>query len=302
MDPLGREARGRRGGVVLAVVALVLGLGLAVACDEQRSAILICHNSNCARATEPNRDDTLASLRESLALRYQGRPVIDGIELDSLWVAELGGCYFGHDFATLGADPPTGLDAAQLLVEHFAQPTDFISWGGNRFYTKIELKEIVTAAGATHDAEQVQQHAGCVLEIAEALISAARDNGRELELQFESWNLALIRAVVADARWPGKEPYPGISLRLVAPSESPDLVPEDLTSLRSEADDLGIDILSFHTSRYPTHQRQSYYALDVDLMLWMLDASLETFHVIGIYKPKYVVTSEALLFRRWLEF
>jgi hypothetical protein len=47
--------------------------------------IVICHNANCGEPTDPARDDTLPAFRESLALEDNGRPVIDGIELDSFW-------------------------------------------------------------------------------------------------------------------------------------------------------------------------------------------------------------------------
>lgn len=286
----------------LALSAIATWLALVAACDERRQAILLCHNANCAGPTESFEDDTIESLRESLALKYYGRPAIDGVELDSLWVPERGDCYFAHDFETIGDDPATNLEAAQVFAEHFAQATDYISWNGNKFYIDIEIKPTVSKRGDAHDAEQRRLHAACVLDTAEVLIEAARVNSRQLELQFDSENIELIRAVVADPRWPGKEPADGISLRLIVPARTAELSPNDVTKFDDDGDGLGIDILSFHTSRLPTGQRQSYVALDVDLMVWMLDASLETFHVLGMYEPKYVVTSEALLFRRWLEY
>jgi hypothetical protein len=60
-------------------------------------------------------------------------------------------------------------------------------------------------------------------------------------------------------------------------------------------------VLAFHSTRLPDGQQQAYEALDVDLLLWMLDASLETFYAAEVYHPAYVNTSEAVLLRRWME-
>ncbi len=61
-------------------------LVLLVACDRPPS-LVICHNANCAEPADPERDDTIDALRESLTLERDGLPVFDGVELDTFFRA-----------------------------------------------------------------------------------------------------------------------------------------------------------------------------------------------------------------------
>src|SRR5688572_5907147 len=73
---MGRELR------IVAVLAAVLAGACVV---ERHQALVVCHNSNCAGPPDPTRDDSLEAMYDSLALRDEGRPTIDGIEVDTLW-------------------------------------------------------------------------------------------------------------------------------------------------------------------------------------------------------------------------
>lgn len=264
--------------------------------DARPHSVVICHNANCARATDPFVDDTMATLDESLRLEYQGRPAIDGVEIDFLWDREHARCVFAHDLAI--AEP--AMVAADRVAEHLAQPGE-VSWTGDRFFVKIELKPAVTVDGAPHTPGELAAHVACAFDVADRIIAAGRANGRSLELAFESEEMAIVRAVAANPRWPGKQPYPDVALRLITNVATPGLEAADLGSLASDTNDHGVDILSFHATKTPTGVVERYESFDVELMLAMFDAAPETFEAMTRFEPAYVVTSEALLLRRWEE-
>jgi hypothetical protein len=83
-----------------AVLGLLTTSAALVGCD-QPDPLVICHNSNCAEPTDVRRDDTLEGLRASLALEYNGRPVLDGMEMDSFWRASDDKCLYAHDLETV---------------------------------------------------------------------------------------------------------------------------------------------------------------------------------------------------------
>ncbi len=279
----------------LAVIAV---LGLVGCFDRRPAGLIVCHNANCATGTDPFQDANLASLDRSLALKYRDRPAADGMELDTVWDAAGGRCLFAHDFEhQTGA---LGSEAADRVAAYLAQPTDFVSWDGSNYFVKIELKDTVSAAGARHTPEELVKHYDCVFDMYARITAAAVANRRDLVIAFES-TVTLVRGLPSHPMWPGKEPLVGVHVRLIANVESPGLQPEDLASLRGDSSRDGLDILSFHASRIPDALQQAYLALDVQVMIWMLDTALETFDVIQAFEPNYIDTNEAVLLRRWLE-
>ena len=82
-----------------------LGAALAIGCSQPHP-IVICHNANCGEPTDPARDDTLQAFRESLALEDYGRPVIDGIELDSFWRGSDDVCLYARDVSDFAENTP----------------------------------------------------------------------------------------------------------------------------------------------------------------------------------------------------
>ena len=281
-------------------IGIVVGLMGCVVPDERPQATVVCHNANCAHATNPAADDTLQMLDDSLALEYRGRSAIDGIEVDTLWDRQRSLCIFAHDFGAVPAVPELGIEAAMRIARHL-RDADEVSWSGDRFFVKIELKGEVLADNTQHDDAEVEAHLDCVFDMAQTIIDAARARGIALELGFDSMTVSLLRAAAKSPRWPGKSPYPDVELRLISNMNYPGLEPSDLESLRDPGNGDGIDILAFHATRTPNGIVRSYAELGAALMLWMNDVAPETFDAVHHYEPPYIVTNEALLVRRWTE-
>lgn len=279
-------------------VALVVAGAALAACDRRPPAILICHNGNCAHGTDPFRDDTLAALDESLALEYMGRPAIDGIELDAIWERAGARCVFAHDLAH--ADGSLAADAAERVAAYLEGPREDVSWRGNDFFVKIEAKPTVDVDDTPADPAELASLRACLFAMYARLASAGATRGRDLTVGFES-SVEFVRGLVTDPGWPGKEPRLGVHVRILTGVDSPGLRPADLASLRGDPSSPGVDVLSFHANRIPDGTSNAYHALGVKTMLWMLDATIETFYAIDSYAPDYINTNEAILFRRWLE-
>src|SRR5689334_22257395 len=147
---------------------------------ERPDILLVCHNSNCAEPTEPEKDDTIEALRESLVLEVAGRPAIDGTELDLFWRASDGTCLLAHDLAG-GATDLAG-DAAQVLADHLARPGPITS-ADQPFQVFIELKDFVDPDKSVHHTpEQRRLHALCAWDVYTTITGAAVANGRELDV------------------------------------------------------------------------------------------------------------------------
>jgi hypothetical protein len=166
------------------------------ACEPPRPAV-ICHNGNCAAPTDPARDDTLGALRESLALTYQGRPLLDGVELDSLWRGADDVCLFAHDLATITEDVPATAPAEELAT-YFARPGP-IGWRDDApFEVLLELKS-GTAIDPTvrHTPAQLAGHAACAWDIYEIVAAAAVANDRDVRVTMSAFAPELLAAVLA---------------------------------------------------------------------------------------------------------
>ena len=123
---------------IASTAALALALG---ACDRP-NVLVVCHNSNCAEPADPDMDDTIVALRESLALRLDGGPVLDGIELDLFWRGADGVCLLAHDLA--GGITDLASDAATVVAGHLATAGELTA-GGGPLNVFIELKAHVGA-------------------------------------------------------------------------------------------------------------------------------------------------------------
>jgi hypothetical protein len=258
----------------------------------------VCHNANCAHATDPDQDSTLASLDDSLALEYLGRPAIDGIELDVVWDRVGARCVFAHDLEH--PDPASALDAADRVATYLRGPREDVSWLGGAFFVKLETKGVVTAENDEITEDEIPLLHACLFDMYDRIKAAAVESGHPLELAFES-SAPLVRGIESDVRWPGKEPETGVHVRLIANVQSPGLKPSDLASLRGDTSSDGIDILAYHFNRSPDGVGASFLVLEVKRMMWMLDVTIETFYAIDSYEPHYIVTNEAVVIRRWME-
>lgn len=287
----------------VAALALASASALLAACDRPAS-LVVCHNANCAEPADPARDDTLDALRESLALRHAGRPAIDGVELDSFFRGADGVCLYAHDLEDLGESTPA-TSPALVLAEHFAAPGPITFTDGAPFQVFLELKSHVSASTTDrHTPEQRTLHARCAWEIYEILAAAAVANGRTVEVTLSAFAPELLRALL-DER-PAEPPVPfrlGVVQGVPAPLD-------DQTRPLGDYRGLPIGLFEFHAQWLLDAQYEAFTSYrnargtadaPIDLALFMFSATVETFDVVERYEPRMIVTSEALLFRRWLE-
>ena len=257
---------------------------------------MICHNANCAGPTDPARDDSLEALEESLALELDGRPIIDGIELDTLWSRAEGRCLFAHDFDAVAraGRVPSVAEAAERVAAYLRELVE-PSWSGRRFVLFLELKGAVGANGERHSPREVAAHVACVLDALATVESAARH--LSLQVVLTSLDPALIAAVTAHASWRGKRGGPddpvevglGIDVNVIEGGR-PDQIAE-----------LGVDLVEVHVDFTSPELYDALAAHGVDVCIWMFSATTATLDAIRRVGPRYVLTSEAPLIRRWLQ-
>src|SRR5437868_1058413 len=182
-------------GLVAGVAVAAAALAFAAGCG-QPNTLVICHNANCGEPTDPARDDTLPAFRESLALEDNGRPVIDGIELDSFWRGADGVCLYAHDVSDFAENTPA-IAPAQELANHFAQPGP-IGFSDQPFLVLLELKAFVSAdTKDRHTPAQRTAHAQCAWDIYRIISDAAEANHRDVVIEFQSFAPELLAAVIA---------------------------------------------------------------------------------------------------------
>jgi hypothetical protein len=273
------------------LLAIVMAVG---ACDRP-DVLVICHNSNCVEPTKPENDDTIPALRDSLALTIQGRPAIDGTELDSFWRASDGACLFAHD---LDAERTTPIsDAAAELAAHISAGGPLTYTDGKPFRVFFELKAHVGVdKSERHTPEQITLHARCAWSVYEAIAtaSATRQDG-EVEFVFSSFEPKLLAEVLALE--PDSTP---ITYKLDAFYGIPKPLDSETRPLDEYAG-LPIDIVEIHPQWIHDAQYEGLLSQNVEVLFWMFSATVETFAAIEQYEPEMVVTSEANLMRRWLE-
>lgn len=282
--------------------AILLLALLGSACDRP-ATLVVCHNANCAGPPDPFRDDTLEAMRESFDLTFLGRPVLDGMEFDIFWHGDAnngnGRCLFAHDLVSGDLDTDAQV-AADEVARYLERPGE-ISWNGEFFLVRVELKG---SAGPSyyddaHTPAQARQHAECALDLYNTIEAAALGSGRNLEFIFDSYNPDILNALTQSARWPGRQPHPSIRVRLSA--DYLDSTPSGL-AIQMLSDFPEVDDVVFHAGWVTDGHYQAFRSMGLDLTLWMFSATVETFAAIEKFEPRAVLTSEAPLMRRWLEY
>lgn len=267
-------------------------LVLALAACDRPSPLVLCHNANCAEPVNPEADDTIAAMRESLALEYDGRPTIDGMELDSILRDADNACLFAHDFDQV--NPAPAIDSANELAAYFAR-TGPISYGDRPFRIELELKASTSDVPLKrHTPEQRMIHAQCAWELYTILDEAAAANGRDIEVIFASFSPELIAALVASR--------PQITIAPVI-YEALQGIPKPLDAETRPLDDyagLPITAVEVHSQWFSDAQYEAIRSRDLELGFFMFSATAETFAQVEQFQPTMVVTSEATLFRRWI--
>lgn len=276
----------RRSSVLLAAL-------VALAACDRPNVLVICHNANCVEPTAPEDDDTLPALESSLALEIEGRPVLDGVEVDIFWRAEDSTCLFAHDLE--GARSTLSTELVPVFAVYFAQPGELTAAGGP-FRIFIEGKATVGVdASQRHTPEQFVLHATCIWDLYTALADAAALHGRELEIVFGSFAPDLLRTLLATA--PPTTPVP---FRFEAYYGVPKPLDSETRPLSDYAG-LPIDIVEVHSQWLLDAQHEGLLSSDIELMFFGFSATVETFAAIEQYEPTMVITSEARLMRRWLD-
>jgi hypothetical protein len=270
-------------------------IALLAACDRP-DVLVICHNGNCVEPTQPELDDTIPALRESLALVIDGAPAIDGTELDSFWRGSDGLCLFAHD---LDAERMTLIgEAADVVAEKIRAGGQLTHAIGKPFRIFFELKAHVgVAKSERHTPEQRTLHAQCAWSVYQTIATAAEDTGQtaSVEFVFASFEPKLLAEVVAAE--PASTP---IEFKLDAFYGIPKPLDSETRPL-SDYTGLPISIVEMHPQWIHDAQHEGLLSLDVEILFWMFSATTETFAAIEQYEPEMVVTSEANLMRRWLE-
>ena len=271
-----------------------LALAMVVAACEQPHPLVICHNANCGEPTDPERDDTLPAFRESLALEEDGRPVIDGIELDSFWRGVDDVCLYAHDVSNFAENTPATAPAIEL-AQHFAKPGP-ITFGDTPFLALLELKASVSANTKDHHTPaQLALHAQCAWDIYKIISDAAIANHREVTVEFQSFAPELLRAVLDNA--PAQTPTPFI-LGAIQGVPSPF---DDQSRPLSDYTGLPITDVQFHPLWMLDAQHEAALTSGAEVSFFWFSTTSEIFAAIRRYQPFAVDTSEARLMRRWIQ-
>ena len=276
------------------IISSALVVVAFAACDRPH-VLLICHNSNCAEPTNPEEDDTLSALNESLALTVEGKPAIDGIEVDLFWRASDDTCIFAHDLGTAGNDLAT--QAADAIAFHITTASQ-LTFSGDDFQMFVEVKDTVDADKKVHHTpEQRVMHAACAWDFYTRIEQAAAARGVEIDFFFGSFGPEMLKEVIAQTP-------PGIPANQLPRYESYYGVPRPLdpeTRPLSDYAGLPISLVEFHSQWITDNAWEAALAQNLEVAFFMFDATVEHFAAIEQYEPTMVNTSEAILMRRWLE-
>lgn len=272
----------------------VCSIVVVLAACTRPSPIVVCHNANCA-SSDVSRDDTLDALAESLALAFDGKPVLDGVELDTFWDGEQDRCLFAHELGDAAVTLAT--TAAQAVADHLAT-APVVAWNGERFYAFIELKGFVGRSfDDRHTAEQFVQHADCALEVAQIIAAGAKQGGHAITIGFIAGVPRHHETLTTRPGWTALATEPDVELILIGDIFAPfsSLVPE-LADFR-----VPLDAVEYHPDYMTVERRSTYESLDIDLVQWSFVTTTEAFDAITRWEPKFAISNEALLLRRWTQ-
>jgi len=278
-----------------AVCSLAVVAGFALGACERPSPLVICHNANC-KHNDVEHDDTLESLNESLrALTFDGRPVLDGMEWDTFWYGAESRCIFAHDLN--GSTSVPVADAADAIGDYLAT-TPQVGWNGERFYTFIELKGFVGASfDDRHTPDQFVQHANCALDAAKRIAMGAAAGGHPLTIGFVAGVPEHLKTVSMQPDWDLLANMPDVELMLIGDIFGP------YSSLVPEISDykVKLDAVEYHPDYMTAQHRETYKSLGIELVQWSFISTEEAFDAISRWEPKFVISNEAELMRRWIE-
>ncbi len=276
---------------------------LAAGCAGDYRPRVICHNSNCVEPADPGEDDTVEALRASLALQRDGRPFIDGVEIDTFWSGEESRCLFAHDLEAPGHAVDARV-AADILNEFLSgrQAEGLpLTRQAELFSVFIELKPHVTRSkAALHSPEQLRQHAACALALGQSLVASAERAGHGLEIVYTSFAPPLLQALRDNPALAALEAGPA-RVRLGILQGIPRPLDSQTQPLALFPEDIGIDMVHVHPHWARPQDRQAYASRGLELGYWMFSIVPETLDAIRAHRPAYITTSEAQALTAWLE-
>ncbi len=274
-------------------VLLALVLAAVAGCDDREVTRVICHNANCVEPTDPELDDTLGAMQESLALRIGGRPAIDALEVDSYWRGSDDTCLFAHD---LVKPRTTTIDEMTAELATYITSASELGRHPGPFRIYFELKQHVDPdESVKHTDAQRLAHVDCAWRAYETIANASMVSGKPIEFVFSSFSPAILRDVLA--RKPASTPIPFLLDTFYG-------IPAPLSSETQPLDDFAgipLDIVEIHPHWIHDAQIEGLHSLGVEIVFWTFSATTETFNAIDQYEPDAVGTSEAQLMVRWLE-
>jgi hypothetical protein len=275
----------------------VLLLALATAACDRPQPLLVCHNANCDGAIDPSRDDTLEALQRSLALRHGEQPAIDGIELDLFWHGADERCLFAHDLENQ-VDPATAGAAIAEVADHVRRGAASTA-SGAPFIVLLELKgQVGVGEEERHSPAQREHHASCALDAWAALAQAATAAAVDVRLLFSSFDPELLGALTREPRWTAALTS-RVRPELVATLGLPLPLDSQTRSLADFSTALPIAVVEAHPDWLSEARFESLRGRH-ELALWTFSTTSETLAAVTHYRPALLVTSEALLLRRWL--
>lgn len=275
-----------------ASIALIyLGFAACVEPPPPAPPLVTCHNANCAY-TDPDRDDTIDALRESLALEVDGRALIDGMELDFLWDGVSKRCVFEHDLANVAMAAPAS-EAVAIVADHLRTRGKQAVWNGERFIAKLELKAGTGPDLAAMSPADMIELADCSLEAADTLEAAARDAGLEATTLFISYDADLLLGLADRPRWQPARTGRGRARQLALPFEITD------PRLIGSAGVLNLDYRHTRDGDVATYSR--LHDEGVDVMVTAFELTESALAVIDYLAPPYINCNEAPIMRAWLD-
>ena len=277
---------------------LYFALSVIAGCTDDYDPLLICHNANCVEPANPAEDDSIEALRASLALTRAGRPVIDGVEVDTFWFGAEDRCIFAHDL-----ESDTDIEAtraAEVLNEALLARLDSgkpLTRTGAPFALFVELKGHVGSEAELHTSAQRTAHAACAMELATIVADAAAAREHEVEIAFTSFEPALLTAVTSSPAYPALADAATIRLGALQG------IPAPLDGQSRPLDRFGpeVDFVDIHPQWVTESELQAYASRNWDLAYWMFSVTPETFDAIERDRPRWITTSEATTFARWLD-
>ncbi|MFU8803261.1 MAG: hypothetical protein ACNA8W_05590 [Bradymonadaceae bacterium] len=286
---------------------LIAGLGLAMltpACADEYVPRVICHNANCLEPTNPDLDSTVESLEASLAMEDEdGRPFIDGMEIDTFWYGDEDRCLFAHDLL----HPERAVDthvAVDLINAHLsarqAQGRP-LTRRADTFSIFIELKgHVGVAKDEKHSPEQLDAHVDCAVTMAESLVENAARDGYGVEVVYMSFDPNLLLGLRNHPGFAALDASP-THMKLAILQGIPRPLDAQTLPLDEFPEEIGAGVVSVHPHWTRETDMNVYDSRGFELSFWMFDIVPETLQQIHAHRPAYITTSEARLMVASLE-